>query len=72
MAMSRKHYRDAADTIKRTVEWSADETPVRKASRLAAAQEIANGLATMFAIDNGRFDREKFMDACGLGNPNGN
>jgi hypothetical protein len=72
MSMTRKHYVEVAETIKRSVEWSADETPVRKAARLQAAQEIANGMANMFAYDNGRFDRDRFMNACGLGNPNGN
>jgi hypothetical protein len=36
------------------------------------AREIAADLATMFARDNGRFDRSRFMDACGFGDPNGN
>lgn len=72
MAMSRKHYVEVAETIKRTVDWSADETPVRRRARLAAAQEIANGMADMFAYENGRFDRQRFMNAAGLGDPNGN
>lgn len=72
MSMSRKHYVEAAQTIKWTVDGCAELTPVRKAAGLSAAREIASNLANMFARDNGRFSRSQFMDACGLGDPNGN
>lgn len=72
MAMSRKHYREAAEVIKNVVTEAELQTPARKKAATEAAREIARGLANMFRADNGLFDRAKFMDACGLGDPNGN
>ena len=65
MAMSRKHYREAAEAIR----WSLNghpNTPVRRETRRETAQSIATDLANMFKRDNSNFDRQKFMDACGL------
>lgn len=69
MAMSRKHYREAAEIIKEVV----DATPAHSdlqgfiaTGRMQATRSIARGLAWMFAEDNPRFDRDKFFDACGL------
>jgi len=69
MAMSRKHYRETAEIVKAVV----DDTPAHSdlegfiaTGRMQAARSIARGLASMFKEDNPCFDREKFLDACGL------
>lgn len=69
MAMTRKHYREAAEVIRGealvTSEY-ADLEGMIKLGRRQAAREIANGLADMFERDNPAFRRGQFMEACGL------
>ena len=60
MAMSRKDYREAAEIIKRR------DSQALTSGEHHIALAIACDLAAMFAGDNPRFDREKFLDACGL------
>lgn len=67
MGMSRKDYEAAAAVIANGVKHAQDNTPVQRKAKLYALREVAGGLASMFARDNGRFDRDKFMTACGLG-----
>lgn len=65
MAMSRKHYVEAAKVIKGNLE----DFQVDSASGTIfnMAESIANDLADMFKRDNSAFDRARFMDACGMG-----
>lgn len=69
MAMTRKHYRETAEMIRSVV----DDTPAHSdlegfiaTGRMQATRSIARSLASMFAEDNPQFDRDKFLDACGL------
>lgn len=62
MALSMKHYREAALSIADAVS-RANGNKVAKAT----AYTIADRLAFMFKSDNRAFDRDKFMDACGFG-----
>ena len=69
MKMGRKQYRETAEMIRSVVE----DTPTHSdlegfiaTGRMQATRSIARGLASMFAEDNPRFDRDKFLDACGL------
>lgn len=68
MAMSRKHYREAAEVIREQVEQVKrdDLGSIPTAVATDALRAVAAGLAVMFKADNSRFDRYKFMDACGL------
>lgn len=50
--MSRKHYIAAAEVI-------------RAESFGESRRRIAEAFAAMFAADNPRFDRARFMEACG-------
>jgi len=59
MSMSRKQYRDMAAVIKEVGDYNLD-------SAEAALEAIASGLATVFVIDNPRFDRARFLEACGI------
>lgn len=63
MAMTKKYYELVAGVLNaaRTVRCSEERT-----YRPAIVNEIALGLAREFAADNPRFDRERFMQACGL------
>lgn len=72
MAMSRKHYIETAAAIKELVDSAAELTPVRRAVTLDNARAFAHSMAYMFVSDNRAFDRNKFMDACGLSDPRGN
>lgn len=64
MAMGRKRYTETAKIISNTLE---DAKSVEGAARM-----IAQRLADMFKADNRAFDKAKFLDACGVGDPNGN
>lgn len=70
MAMSRKHYVETAAAIKYSLDGLGGK--VRQEVRRETALSIAKDMANMFRADNSNFDRAKFMDACGLGDPNGN
>jgi hypothetical protein len=69
MAMSRKHYRQAAELISNALESVSEDNDVEQAVRdktTAAVKDVADGLADMFRADNSRFNRSQFMAACGL------
>lgn len=69
MAMSRKHYREAAEIIARVAEGGSSFEGLEgmiNTGRREAAREIADGLAIMFKQDNPAFRRDQFMEACGL------
>lgn len=55
MAMSRKHYQAFADILRDEMEYAETED-IRTAIRT-----VTNRLATVFADDNPRFDRAKFI-----------
>jgi transposase len=66
--MSRKQYRDMAAVIQaeRNVGHN-DGLPTEIIIGIdLATRNIASGLATVFEIDNPRFDRDRFMEACGI------
>lgn len=67
MSMSRKDYVAAAEIIANEVKNISDMTPVRKLTAEQTLRSVAGGMCTMFAMDNGRFDRHIFMRACGFG-----
>jgi uncharacterized membrane protein (DUF106 family) len=60
MAMSRRHYREAADNFAREY---AEATSNQQKNLI---KRLANRQADMFARDNSRFDRQRFLDACGF------
>lgn len=57
---TRKTYQMAAESIRTEVQFASDD------SRYALTR-VARNLANEFISDNPKFDRERFMDACGLG-----
>ncbi len=57
--MSKKHYIEIAQAIK------ASEVPATAETRKSIA-ELAKRLANVFAADNPRFDRARFIKACGV------
>lgn len=60
--MSRKHYREVAEIIKTERVANPGMSPETEATLLRVASE----LASMFKRDNSNFNRDKFMEACGL------
>ncbi|HET7640142.1 MAG TPA: hypothetical protein VFK47_15555 [Ktedonobacteraceae bacterium] len=63
MAMTRKHYQQTADIIKSVSQDYGDGKDVLFPLAMAA---MAGRMAVMFELDNPRFDRDKFMEACGV------
>lgn len=59
MTMSRRHYREAAALLRAALPPKGKRQP----TRTDTVREIADGLASMFAQDNGHFRRTTFMDA---------
>lgn len=61
--MSRKDYEAFAALVKLHLTLACIE---RKAAAYEVVEEMASGMATLFAQDNARFDRAKFLTACGM------
>ena len=60
---TRQHYKAIAEII----EYATNEDPANACYGCRYPQTvIATCLADYFAKDNSRFDREKFLEACGL------
>lgn len=65
MSMSRKDYEEVTAAIKREVEaWGSMTTNEER----LMAKAIALRLSDVFAFNNPRFDRARFMKACGFDN----
>lgn len=60
--MSRKDYIEVADIIRVQNDLATTDPERGQLTR------IARDLAGFFARDNGRFDRQKFLSACGITN----
>lgn len=54
--MTRKHFVMAAQVI----------LAGRKGANDVEADKMANSMADLFALENPRFDRDKFLKACGV------
>ena len=63
--MTRKDYVLIADAIKTQIELS---TKYEEEESRAGAQNIAYDLAWKLSEDNPRFDRDRFLVACGVNN----
>jgi len=61
----RKHYEAVARTVREATE--PRESPEITAAVRDSGQFIAETLADMFAADNPRFDRARFLAACKTG-----
>lgn len=69
MAFTRKHYKAIAEIIKyqrRYIEPTKWESKDYSKAIADVTLNIAKDMSRMFASDNLRFDRDKFMNACGL------
>ncbi len=69
MATSRRIYESVASHFKAEVDdvQEADElTEVEKSSAMCAFRALAERMAIVFKADNSRFDKDKFLRACGL------
>ena len=66
MAMSRKDYVSAAVIIKEQWDYSRTLEKSQGEAVRAVLDSVASNLATMFRIDNERFDRDRFLTACGI------
>jgi hypothetical protein len=61
--MSRKNYVETAEIIK-----AALDTAARRNADPQPVYDVARDLASMFARDNGSFDRQRFLAAAGVQN----
>lgn len=66
MAMSSKHYREAASVIASAVSEANDRGSEHTDAILRTVEVVADGLARMFKADNSAFNRATFFDACNL------
>lgn len=57
---TRQHYKAIAEIVKQ------NEGTVNNIMVYIKRQRLCDDLADYFAADNPRFDREKFLEACGL------
>jgi len=62
--LSRKHYKAIAETIKE--HYHGNNGPNGTTTEQYVICNIASDLAHYFATDNPQFNRQKFLDACGL------
>lgn len=64
MSMTRKHFEMIAGSLKEATEYSVYKNSAEARSTHAL---MCNELALDFKMVNPRFDRERFLKACGLG-----
>lgn len=64
MAMSQKHYAQVAELIKDAYGEHFDTELSPQYVQGWLTSYMASGLASLFELDNPRFDRDKFMEAC--------
>ena len=62
--MSKKHYIEVAKIIKKHIKNTGDTT--EEVSPTEAIKYVAVDLAQVFINDNQRFDRKRFLTACGV------
>lgn len=67
MSMTKRDYIAAAEIIANANKYNRESTPVRRKAKDEAIREIMQGMMSMFAQDNSRFDRDRFKTACGYG-----
>ena len=65
--VSKKDFKAVAEIIKEEVTCRPDIDPILAAAAKDIGRIYAIKLANYFATQNPRFDRDKFMKACGLG-----
>lgn len=61
---TKQHYEAIAKIIKQEIEWS--ESYQTEGVRTNTCKHIALDLAQYFESDNPRFDRKRFLEACGV------
>lgn len=64
--LTKKHYKTIADIIKSQHQKTYPNMPIADNAFNIAKSSISQELADYFATQNPRFDRQKFLDACGL------
>ena len=64
--MTRKDYQLIASALAPVNAWYDDYSNVTRDHAIEVRAMIASSLATTLALDNPRFDRDKFLKACGL------
>ena len=65
--MTKKHYELIASNIREVYEYQKDnDGRGSKAIKQGAIRVVADSLADSFAFDNPRFNRERFLTACGI------
>lgn len=67
-AMASRHFYFVADTIRVQLEaiHGREYDPKRREAALTALRHVANEFAAGFAQSNGQFDKERFLEACGV------
>lgn len=63
---TRQHYKAIAEIIKTNNAVKTEVSPFYRQGNNDACQFITKDLADYFTRDNERFDRQKFVEACGF------
>lgn len=68
MSMTKKNYELIAGSVNRTIHVTmfTEKNQVKKQAKLDALRLIASDLAGSLYGDNSKFDRDKFLTACGV------
>ena len=66
MAMSRKHYQAMADEFANVREIASETTTPSVSASVALVDLLAERIANVCAFDNAKFDRARFLEACGF------
>ena len=70
--MTKKHYIEIARVLKEQLENLKTKNPPtwdRRPKSVWVVSRIANALCDLFIEDNPRFDKSRFLTACGLEDP---
>jgi hypothetical protein len=65
MAMSRKDYEKVAAILREENDFAGDGRDLASRTARAVVATVTVKMADMFAEDNPRFNRAKFLEACG-------
>jgi predicted secreted Zn-dependent protease len=64
--MSKKHFKALADMIAHNVKYRVGSDPAIARIRLEVIKRMAEDIADICEAQNVRFNRSRFMNACGL------
>ncbi len=65
--MTRKHFQQIANAMQSLRKFEVNDAELSEDVRVVRYSSVVDGLAKVLAESNPRFDRNRFLDACGIG-----